>query len=282
VELKSLRHPSIIKESFVDHFALMVSPPKQGASLACIDKQLRSASPIVQAKTLQDGRVTSDTTVRVENLSLKVSFLSLLLGSRTGWMGGHVWLALAHVTMCSHERKPCVHATYREYTVQPANHGVVCGPSQITVNESSKAFPTVGDVALAPFTIKCSGPKKTRTFTALEDVSTVGTRLFLGDRVCPRSGGHCRAHLNTGGVQAFEDGSVKRQVLEPGKMYLVLGPPKSGKTTLLKAISGEWRRTGTDDRAACSSLVPRALTPASDGRAAAGTTWGGAGWAGHL
>jgi ABC-type multidrug transport system ATPase subunit len=36
-------------------------------------------------------------------------------------------------------------------------------------------------------------------------------------------------------LQAVDDVST---VLEPGKIYLLLGPPKSGRTTLLKAIAG--------------------------------------------
>lgn len=82
--------------------------------------------------------------------------------------------------------------------------------NQYSVGEASKAFPTVGEVLTDPF-IK------------------MGKRLqgLLAER--PAAGGAKRD------VYALRDVSA---VLEPARLYLVIGGPKSGKTSFLKAVAG--------------------------------------------
>ncbi len=68
------------------------------------------------------------------------------------------------------------------------------------VGQASKAFPTVGEAVTDPIVSLCKGNgKKTFEVKALQHITTA---------------------------------------LEPQKMYLVIGGPKSGKTSLLKAIAG--------------------------------------------
>jgi ABC-type polysaccharide/polyol phosphate transport system ATPase subunit len=73
--------------------------------------------------------------------------------------------------------------------------------SQICVGVKTTAFPTVYESVADPIKSLLQGRRRKRAVTALNRVSAV---------------------------------------LEPNKLYLVLGGPKSGKTSLLKAISGAW------------------------------------------
>ena len=65
----------------------------------------------------------------------------------------------------------------------------------------AKAFPTVYESVAEPIKSLLQGRRRRRHVTALNSVSIV---------------------------------------LEPGRLYLVLGGPKSGKTSLLKAIASTW------------------------------------------
>lgn len=72
---------------------------------------------------------------------------------------------------------------------------------QICVGVKTTAFPTVYESVADPIKGLLQGRRRKRAVTALNRVSAV---------------------------------------LEPNKLYLVLGGPKSGKTSLLKTIAGAW------------------------------------------
>lgn len=87
-----------------------------------------------------------------------------------------------------------------------------------TIGEESKAFPTVGEVLADPFL-------------------KLGKRLRRGLRGGAEDGATTRRRE----LYALRDVST---VLEPARLYLVIGGPKSGKTSLLKAIAGRSPRGG--------------------------------------
>lgn len=80
-----------------------------------------------------------------------------------------------------------------------------------TIGEESKAFPTVVEVLADPF-LKLGKRLRQRLRGGAEDGATRRRELY-----------------------ALRDVST---VLEPARLYLVIGGPKSGKTSLLKAIAG--------------------------------------------
>lgn len=93
----------------------------------------------------------------------------------------------------------------------PTNH------PQYSIGEESKAFPTVGEVIVDPFL-------------------KLGKRVRERLRRCSSSAGDdAGPTTKRRELCALRDVST---VLEPARLYLVIGGPKCGKTSLLKAISG--------------------------------------------
>jgi ABC-type multidrug transport system ATPase subunit len=83
---------------------------------------------------------------------------------------------------------------------------------QYVVGEESKAFPTVGEVLTDPF-------------------------IKLGKRLRAAVSDKHRREQAGGKHDVYALRNVST-VLAPSKLYLVIGGPKSGKTSFLKAIAG--------------------------------------------
>lgn len=97
-------------------------------------------------------------------------------------------------------------------------HGVT---HKYSIGEESKAFPTVGEVLVDPFL-------------------KLGQRLqqWLQQRLQQRLRGGAEDAATTRRRELYALREVST-VLEPARLYLVIGGPKSGKTSLLKAIAGK-------------------------------------------